>query len=114
MKCDGKERRVAMRFISASRRRRLNRRRSDRTGRCFVVLAMQTGTFEKLSGQVEVDETYIGGLSRFMHKSVREARIRGRAGYGKAIVMGILERHGEVRTKVILDGTRDSLQPEVR
>jgi transposase-like protein len=32
-----------------------------------IRLAMQSGTFEKLSGQVEVDETYIGGLARNMH-----------------------------------------------
>ncbi len=28
-----------------------------------IRLAMQAGTFEKLSGQVEADETFIGGLS---------------------------------------------------
>lgn len=36
-----------------------------------IRLAMQTGTFQKLSGEVEVDETYIGGLARNMHKSKR-------------------------------------------
>ena len=34
-----------------------------------IRLAMQTGTFEKLSGEIEVDETYIGGKARNMHKS---------------------------------------------
>jgi hypothetical protein len=29
-------------------------------------MAMQTGTFLKFSGQVEVDETFIGGKARFM------------------------------------------------
>jgi len=33
-----------------------------------IRLAMRTGTFEKMGGQVEVDETYIGGLARFMHR----------------------------------------------
>ena len=33
-----------------------------------IRLAMQTGTFIKISGQVEADETYIGGLARNMHK----------------------------------------------
>src|SRR3989442_8034834 len=29
--------------------------------------AMQTGSFKKFSGEVEVDETFIGGLARNMH-----------------------------------------------
>src|ERR1041384_6858466 len=40
-----------------------------------IRLAMQSGSFEKLSGTVEVDETFIGGLARNMHKSVRERRM---------------------------------------
>ena len=66
-----------------------------------IRLAMQTRTFEKLSGQVEADETFIGGKARNMHKDKREAKIKGTGSVGKAIVFGILERHGEVRTKVI-------------
>jgi transposase-like protein len=31
-------------------------------------LATQTGTFEKLGGTVEADETFIGGLARNMHR----------------------------------------------
>jgi transposase-like protein len=82
-----------------------------------IRLAMQTGTFNKLSGTVEVDETFIGGLSKYMHKHVREAKITGPGGSGKAIVMGLLERHGEgstVRTKVIFDRSQETLQGEVR
>jgi transposase-like protein len=29
--------------------------------------AMETGSFEKMKGEVEADETFIGGLARFMH-----------------------------------------------
>src|SRR5438309_5456081 len=32
-----------------------------------IRLAMQTGTFEKLSGVVEADETYVGGKAANMH-----------------------------------------------
>jgi transposase-like protein len=32
--------------------------------------AMQSGDFTKLSGDVEIDETFIGGKARNMHKSV--------------------------------------------
>ena len=62
----------------------------------------------KLGGEVEVDETYIGGKGRFMHESKRK-RIgikHGRSTAGKTVVMGLLERHGDeghsrVRTQVL-------------
>jgi hypothetical protein len=71
-----------------------------------------------MDGDVEVDETFIGGRARFMHKSKRERIIKGRGPVGKVAVMGLLERHGEdgsqVRTRV-LDGRRKGhLQPHVR
>jgi transposase-like protein len=77
-----------------------------------IRLAMQTGTFKKLSGQVEVDETYIGGKARNMHEGKRKARGTGMV--GKAVVMGLLERHGEVRAVVIQDNRAKSLKPLVR
>ena len=36
-----------------------------------IRLAMQPGSFEKLGGKVEADETFIGGKARFMHKDVK-------------------------------------------
>jgi transposase-like protein len=76
--------------------------------------AMQTGTFRKLAGEVEVDETFIGGLARNMHAHKRPKLSRNGI-IGKVAVMGLLERHGgEVRT-VIVDGlTQGHLQPKVR
>src|SRR5687768_4288205 len=79
-----------------------------------IRLAMQTGTFEKLSGEVEVDETYIGGKARFMHKEKREAMIKGRGSVGKIAVMGLLERNGKVRAKVIGDTKKETLHGEVK
>lgn len=64
---------------------------------------MQAGTFEKLSDEVEADETFIGGKARNMHKSKRKEKITGRGSSGKVVVMGLLERYGEVRTKVVPD-----------
>lgn len=66
-----------------------------------VRLAMKTGTFRKLSGEVEVDETFIGGRAKNMHKAKREKAISGRGPVGKAIVQGLLERGGEVRAQVV-------------
>ena len=84
-----------------------------------IRLAMQTGTFTKLSGQVESDETYIGGKARNMHKYKKAHSIKGRGTAGKAIVMGMLERHGrdtisKVRAKVIQNITTATIQAEVR
>ena len=79
-----------------------------------IRLAMQTGTFQKLAGQVEVDETFIGGKARNMHKSRRAEKIKGRGPVGKIVVMGLLERHGEVRTRVVADRGGETLQGGVR
>src|SRR5215212_1981118 len=79
-----------------------------------IRLAMQTGSFLKqMSGHVEVDETFIGGKARNMHRSVHARRIHGTGGSGKVAVMGLLERHGEVRTMVVPNVKRKSLHGEV-
>jgi transposase-like protein len=52
-----------------------------------IRLAMQNGSF-MLAGEVEADETFIGGKARNMHKWKREQKIQGRGGSGKTIVAG--------------------------
>lgn len=76
--------------------------------------AMQCGTFKKLAGEVEVDETYIGGKARNMHKWKRAQKIKGTGGSGKVAVMGLLERHGEVKTHVISEADRDTLHGHIK
>jgi hypothetical protein len=79
-----------------------------------IRLAMQTGSFAKqLTGHVEVDETYIGGLARNMHRDVRNRRNISTGGSGKVAVMGLLERHGEVRTHVIGNADRETLHGHI-
>jgi transposase-like protein len=68
----------------------------------------------KFSGQVEVDETFIGGKARNMHKDKRAEKITGTGGKDKTAVMGILERGGKVRTKVVDNTKKKTLQAEVR
>jgi len=79
-----------------------------------IRLAMQNGSLEKLSGSVEVDETYIGGLAMNMHKHKREEKIQGRGSVGKTAVMGLLERKGRVLAKVIQKTDRETLHAEVK
>ena len=80
-----------------------------------VRLAMQTGTFNsQLSGEVEVDETFIGGKARNMHADKRAEKIHGRGATGKAVVMGMLERGGHVRVKVVAKRNKKTLQSEIK
>jgi transposase-like protein len=74
-------------------------------------LAMQKPGGGKLSGGVEVDETFIGGKARNMHASKRKVAGVKQGGSGKTIVMGVLQRAGEVRTHVIPDRTTATLHP---
>ena len=57
--------------------------------------AMHVGSFDKLTGEVESDETFVGGKSRNMHLSRRREAIKGTGGAGKSIVHGVLQRGGE-------------------
>lgn len=80
-------------------------------------LAMQDEFFgSKLGGnggEVEVDETFIGGKARNMHLSKRQRRITGTGGKDKTAVMGIMERGGKIRTVVVPNRRKNALQAEV-
>jgi len=84
-----------------------------------IRLAMQSKTFNKLGGpgggEVEVDESYIGGMARNMHLGrKRRVQTEGRNTGGKTIVMGMLERGGTVRAAIIEDRGKQIMQPIVR
>ena len=79
-----------------------------------IRLALQAGSFAKLTGEVEVDETFIGGKSRNMHLAQRRRRITGRGASGKTAVLGVLKRGGEVRALVVEDRKKRTLQTEVK
>jgi transposase-like protein len=76
--------------------------------------AMHNGTINKMTGEVEADETFIGGKARNMHADKRE-RMAGRSHFGKAVVFGLLEREtGQVRTVVVEDREKATLQGHIR
>ncbi|QOJ34143.1 MAG: IS1595 family transposase [Nitrospira sp.] len=67
-----------------------------------IRLALQHGSIDrKLMGEVEVDETYIGGKARNMHKDKQEKVLKNEGSFRKAVVVGMLERKGEVRTAML-------------
>ncbi len=71
-------------------------------------------------GGVEVDETYIGGKARNMHKARKARAMKGHTAgaIGKVAVQGLLDRHGKdghstIRAIVVRDNSRDALEPNV-
>lgn len=78
--------------------------------------ALGVGPREKLKGEVETDETYIGGRAENMHERQREKKIKGRGAVGKAIVHGLLERGevSQVRASVVGSSDANTLLPIVR
>ena len=83
-----------------------------------IRLALKNGTWAKLGGggePVEVDETFIGGKPKNMHAAKRLKMKTALNGYAeKAIVIGMLDRDSrQVRTKVIPNVKRDTLQTEI-
>ena len=84
-----------------------------------IRFSLGMGPGNKLSGQVEADETFIGGKARNMHASTRGRKITGTGGTDKTAVMGILERGPKsigstVRVKVIDNTKKKTLQSEIR
>lgn len=79
--------------------------------------AMKTGSFRKMTGEVESDETFVGGLAKNMHAHKREAKITGRGATGKAIVHGLLQRGGRnsvVKAVVAPNTDQNTLQTFIR
>jgi len=80
-------------------------------------LAMQDPFYTtKMGGpghEIEVDETFIGGKARNMHKS-KKAKLTGRIDDDKTVVVGFMERGGRVRTKIVKFRRKHNMQPLVR
>lgn len=68
-----------------------------------IRLALQNGSLDKMKGTVEVDETFIGGAARFMHKGRRKAKGIKTGPKHLTAVQGLLERHTvKGKSRVIL------------
>jgi transposase-like protein len=75
--------------------------------------AARTRSFNReLKGEIEVDESVVGGKEKNKHAHKRLHK--GTGSTGKTIVMGLLERGGELRTQVIPDAKAETLRPIVR
>jgi hypothetical protein len=70
----------------------------------FLAASLMTdtdGTKLGCRGPVEIDETFVGGKVKNLHKAKRIKGMNYSAGNGKTIVLGMLERGGKVRAGVI-------------
>jgi transposase-like protein len=81
-----------------------------------IRLAMMDDDGNKLSGEVEADETFVGGRIQNMHrksKRLERARTAG-TNWNKTIVLGLLERDGNVRAAVAPSRNKHHIEPYLR
>lgn len=79
-----------------------------------IRLALHRGSLDKLSGEVEVDETFIGGKARNMHMKKRRQKIHKPGPHDKVPVMGMVERGGRVVAFPVATRKKGELQKHVR
>ncbi len=68
---------------------------------------------QPLAGEVEIDETFVGGKAHNMHKAKRE-RLGGRGTAGKQAVFGAVERKGNVVAVTVPNTDRLTLMPHIQ
>lgn len=67
----------------------------------------------KLDGEVELDETFVGGKNKNRHKNKKAKKCQGRAFVDKVPVFGAMERNGRVVCKVLKNTSWKQLTPAV-
>jgi len=68
----------------------------------------------QMFGTIEADETFIGGLSKNMHKKQREIAIKGTGGANKTPIFGMKNRTGELRAQVVRSVGMVDLHKEIK
>ena len=67
----------------------------------------------ELNGEVEVDETYVGGKNKNRHASKKVRNSQGRSVKDKAPVLGMVERNGKLVAKTVQDTSARVITPEI-
>ncbi len=81
--------------------------------RMFKQIRTLLGENKMLSGEVELDETYMGGKAINMHDSKR-ANLTGRGTADKTPVFGAVERKGDVKAVVVPNTDQATIIPQVK
>jgi len=68
----------------------------------------------KPSGTFEGNEHYHGGKAKNMHATERRRRMRGRGGLGKVIIVGLIQRGGDVRLRIVDDTSKRTMHGFIR
>lgn len=68
---------------------------------------------EKLSGTVEIDETFVGGKNKNRHWDKKVPKCQGRSYKDKTPVFGMLQRNGNVIVKVVPDTKAKTLREHI-
>jgi transposase-like protein len=76
-----------------------------------IRLAMQTGSFEKFDGEVEVDESWIGGKAKNLPLSKRKQFKKW--DQNKTVVGGVAQRGGKVRAVILPNVKTPTLEAHV-
>ncbi|HJT19599.1 MAG TPA: IS1595 family transposase [Nitrospira sp.] len=74
--------------------------------------AMKSGSFDKLMGEVEVDETFIGGKQKNRHMRNRHQDVAGPK--GKVAVIGAIARKGNVVAQIVENVSAETLTKFVK
>lgn len=68
---------------------------------------------EKFDGEVELDETFVGGKNKNRHWNKKAQKCQGRAFVDKFPVFGMLQRNGKVFCAVVKNTTSKQLTPHI-
>ena len=71
-------------------------------------------SIDLLKGDIEVDETYIGGKESNKHYDKKTSNTQGRSLAKKTAVVGAVERKGNIIAKVVGDTTSTTIKPFIR
>lgn len=72
---------------------------------------MESQNKKQVAGNVEIDETFVGGKNKNRHKDKKVERCQGRSFKDKVPVFGVLQRGGHVSAVVVPDTKATTLKP---
>ncbi len=76
-----------------------------------IKILMANKTIEPLTGVIEGDETFIGGLNKNRHEDKKIPESQGRSCKDKVPVIGILKRGGNIIAKVVDNTAGETIKP---